>query len=54
MALHTDAQDDPSSRQVDGFLVELKDALEPLRQALKSPAPPEVEEDEGVSPIHLL
>lgn len=54
MALCTDAQDDPSSRQVDGLLFELKDALEPLRQALKSPAPPEVEEDEGVRPLDLL
>ena len=54
MALRTDAQDDPSSRQVDGFLMELKDALEPLRQALKSPAPPAVSDDEGGSPIDLL
>jgi hypothetical protein len=54
MALCTDAQDDPSSRQVDGLLMELKDALEPLRQALKSPAPPAVSDDEGGSPIDLL
>ena len=54
MALRTDSEDGPSSRQVDGLLLELKDALEPLRQALKSPAPPEVEEDEGARPIDLL
>jgi hypothetical protein len=54
MALRTDAQDDPPSRQVDGFLMELKDTLEPLRQALKSPAPPAVLDDEGGSPIDLL
>jgi hypothetical protein len=40
--------------QVDGLLLELKDSLEPLRQALKTPAPPAVEEDEGGSPIDLL
>ena len=47
-------QDDPSLRHVDGLLLELKDALEPLRQALKSPAPPAVSDDEGGSPIDLL
>jgi hypothetical protein len=36
------------------ILFELKDALEALRQALKSPAPPEVAEDEDASPINLL
>ena len=54
MALRTDAQDDPSSRQADGILMELKDTLEPLRRALKSPAPPEVSDDEGRRPIDLL
>lgn len=54
MALRTDAQDDPSSRQVDGILMELNDTLEPLRRALNSPAPPEVSDDEGRRPIDLL
>lgn len=54
MALRTDAKDDPSSRQVDGLLLELKDSLEPLRQALKSPAPPEVEEGDDGRPVDLL
>lgn len=54
IALRRSAQDDPTSRQVDGLLLELKDTLEPLRQALKSPAPPEVEEDERVNPIDQL
>lgn len=54
MALRTEAQDDPSSRQADGILMELKDTLESLRRALKSPASPEVSDDEGGRPIDLL
>ena len=54
MALRPSAQDDPALRRVDGLLFELKDALEPLRQALKSSAPPVVEEDEGVRPTDLF
>jgi hypothetical protein len=54
MALPPTTQDDPSLRQVDGLFFELKDALEPLRQALKSPAPPAVSDNEDGSPIDLL
>ncbi len=54
MALPPTTQDDSSLRQMDGLLFELKDALEPLRQALKSPAPPAVSHDEDGSPIDLL
>lgn len=54
IALRPSTQDDPSSRQVDGILMELKDALEPLRQALKSPPPPEVAEGDDGRPVDLL
>lgn len=51
MALRTDA---PSSRQVDGLLFELKDALEPLRQALKSAVPSVPTDDPEARPRDLL
>ena len=54
MTARADAKGGLSSQEADGILFELKDTLEPLRQALKNPPAPEQAESLPAAPIDLL